>query len=69
MSTITVPSTIGGWPRLAVAVVAGLLVALALTVSLAVTLSGHTTTRNLVRLVPGQSASNPMEFCNIGRPC
>ena len=53
MSTIAVPSTTGRWPRAAVATVVALLVALALTISLAFALGGHTTTRTVV----GQSGS------------
>jgi hypothetical protein len=69
MSTITVPSTIGHWPRAAVAAVAVLLVALAITISLAVTVAGHTTTRTVVKPVASQPTPNQPEVCRIGRPC
>jgi hypothetical protein len=69
MSTITVPSSIGRWPRSAVAAVAALLVVLALTISLAVALGGQTTTRTVVRPVSTQSAPNQLEGCRVGRPC
>jgi hypothetical protein len=57
------------WPRAAVAAVALLLVALALTISLAVTLGGHTTTRTVVKPTLSQPALNQPEPCRIGHPC
>jgi hypothetical protein len=66
MSTIAVPSTIGRWPRAAVAAVVALVVALALTISLAFALGRHTTTRTFVRLAP--ALDQPL-VCRVGHAC
>jgi hypothetical protein len=67
MSTIPIPTTIGRWPRAAVATVVALFVALALTISLAFALGGHTTTRTVF----GQSSSVSADclFHTPGHPC
>jgi hypothetical protein len=44
MSTITVPSGIGRWPRAALSIVVALLVALAITIGLVLAQSGHAAT-------------------------
>ena len=63
MSTITVPSNVHSWPRAAVAAVASLILALAVTLTLAFTVAHHSTTRTVF-----QQLDQPLS-CRIGHPC
>lgn len=66
MSTITVPSSLARWPRAALAIVVALLVALAVTVSLALAQSGHTTTRTPGKPISTQPAAGFAGTVNSG---
>jgi hypothetical protein len=66
MSTITAPSSVQHWPRAAMATIALLAIALAVTLTLAFTVVRHTTTRTVFHQVP--ALEQPLN-CLIGHPC
>lgn len=63
MSTITLPASVRSWPRTAFAALAALIVVLAITVSLALTVARHSSTRTVF-----QHLDQPLS-CSFGRPC